>query len=394
MSEAPNSMNNRINSSDPSAPLAGITVVELGASVAGPFAGQTLGDLGAEVIKIEKPDGDDARQWGPPFVDGAAALFQALNRNKRSVVCDLRDGATIARLTEFIVTHADVVVQNMRPGQVDELQLGAAALRAKKPALIYCNMGAFGRVGPLAKRPGYDPLMQAFGGVMSTTGEAGRAPVRVGPSMMDMGTAMWAVIGIVSALYRRRATGEGAVIDVSLFETAATWMNMYSAQFLASGILPGRNGSGQTGLAPYRAFATTDGDVVIAAGSDALYRKLCIALAHPEWIDDARFASNPARVANVQALNALIDALIRTQSSAHWIDVLDRAGVPCAPIQNVKQLLEHEQLHGLGMLQAVPGASIPFMGLPVSFDGQRATPRSASPALGADTETILSRSTP
>ena len=191
-------------------PLAGVVVVELGHSVAAPAAGQMLGDLGAEVVKIEKPGGDDARKWGPPFLDGEAATFQAMNRNKKSVVCDLRDDAQRARLVEFIVGKADVVLQNLRPGQADELGLGAAALLVKKPSLVYCNVGAFGARGPLKGRPGYDPLMQAFGGVMSVVGEEGRPPVRVGPSIIDMGTAMWAVAGVVSALYRRRETGRAA----------------------------------------------------------------------------------------------------------------------------------------------------------------------------------------
>src|SRR2546423_10959111 len=183
------------------APLSGIVVVELGASVAAPAAGQILGDLGAEVIKIEKAEGDDARKWGPPFVDGASATFQSLNRNKRSVVCDLRDRQQVDKLVAFIVETADVVLQNLRPGQVDALGLGAEELTKTKPQLVYCNMGAFGRTGPLSDRPGYDPLMQAFGGIMSAVGEEGRPPVRVGPSIVDVGTALWAVIGILSKLH-------------------------------------------------------------------------------------------------------------------------------------------------------------------------------------------------
>ncbi len=271
------------------APLEGIVVVELGHSVAAPCAGQVLGDLGAEVVKIEKPDGDDARKWGPPFLDGAAATFQALNRNKRSVVCELRDDGQRARLTEYIVAHADVVLQNMRPGQVDALGIGAAALLARRSSLVYCNLGAFGARGPLAGRPGYDPLMQAFGGIMSVVGEEGRPPVRVGPSIVDMGTAMWAVIGIVSALYRRRETGRGGAVDVSLFETAAAWMTMFAAQYLGSGELPRKNGSGQAGIVPYRAYRTVDGDLVVAAGNDSLFARLCAVLGHLEWSGDARF---------------------------------------------------------------------------------------------------------
>jgi crotonobetainyl-CoA:carnitine CoA-transferase CaiB-like acyl-CoA transferase len=374
-----------------SAPLAGVMVVELGHSVAAPFAGQVLADLGAEVVKVEKPDGDDARKWGPPFLDGAAAAFQALNRSKRSIVCDLRNPQSRGALLRFIRERADVVLQNMRPGQADALGLGAAQLRASKPGLVYCNIGAFGNTGPLADRPGYDPLMQAFGGIMSVVGEEGRPPVRVGPSIIDCGTALWAVIGILSALYRRRETGEGGVVDVSLFETAAAWMIVHAAQFLASGELPRRQGTGIVSIVPYRAFRTADGDLVVAAGNDALYRKLCDALGQPQWADDPRFLTNPERVVNAGALYPMIEAVMAERPSAHWIAALDAAGVPCAPVQNVKQMLEHPQTAALGLLQAVPGMCAPFIGLPIAFDGERPAPRAAPPALGEATAEMLGK---
>lgn len=371
-------------------PLAGITVIEMGHSVAAPFAGQILGDLGAEVIKVEKPEGDDARKWGPPFVDGASATFQALNRNKRSVVSRLRDENERSALQRLIAERADVVIQNLRPGQVDALGLGADALRALKPGLVYCNMGAFGASGPLAGRPGYDPLMQAFGGVMSMVGHEGQASVRVGPSIVDMGTGMWAVIGILSALMRRKDTGLGGVVDVSLFETAASWMTMFTAQFLASGELPRKAGSGQIGIAPYRAYRTADGELVVAAGNDKLFQSFCKVLGQETWATDARFLGNPDRVRNADALYALIEVEMLRHPSAEWVRQLDAAGVPCAPVQNVQQMVEHAQTHALGIVQPVPGSSIPLMGLPISFDGQRPQPRHASPALGADTEAVFS----
>lgn len=372
-----------------SSPLGGIVVIELGHSVAAPAAGQILGDLGAEVVKIEKPQGDDARTWGPPFADGSSATFNSVNRNKRSVVCELRDGAQKAKLVEFIVAKADVVLQNLRPGQADALELGAKALLKKKPALVYCNVGAFGAKGPLAGRPGYDALMQAFGGVMSVVGEEGRPPVRVGPSIIDVGTAMWAVIGIVSALYRRRETGKGGLVDVSLFETSAGWMNMFSAHYLSSGTLPKRHGSGQVGIAPYRAIRTADGHVVVSGANDNLFKKLCGALSHLEWAESEKFKTNPDRVKNADKLYALIEGEMSKKSNAHWVAALDAAGVPCAPVQDVAQMLSHEQTRALGLLQPVPGSSIPMIGLPISFDGERALSRSAAPALGADTKMVL-----
>ncbi len=374
------------------APLAGVTVIELGHSVAGPFAGQILADLGAQVIKIEKAGGDDARHWGPPFVDGAAATFQGINRGKRSLVLDLRAPQDLARLNALIDTQADVVLQNMRPGQVDTLGLDATTLRARKPQLVYCNLGAFGSVGPLAGRPGYDPLMQAFGGIMSVVGEQGGAPVRVGPSLVDMGSGMWAALGIVALLMRRPSRGgEGGVVDVSLFETAACWMTMYATQYLADGRMPGKNGSGQAGIVPYRAYRTLDGDLVVAAGNDKLFRSLCEAVGHPEWVQDPRFATNAQRVAHAAPLYALLESCMAQRSNSQWIELLDAAGVPCAPVQDVGQMLAHPQTQALGLLQDIPGSSIPLMGLPLRLDGQRPQPQGPSPRLGEMNEAPTER---
>ncbi len=369
-------------SSSPSAPLAGTVVIELGHSVAAPFAAQILCDLGAEVIKLEKPGGDDARKWGPPFVDGASATFQSLNRGKRSVTGDLRDPGFKAKLLRLIHERADVVLQNMRPGQVSELGLDADTLRATKPGLVYCNLGAFGYGGPLSDRPGYDPLMQAFGGIMSVTGEPGRPPVRVGPSMIDMGSGMWAVLGIVCALMRRRETGEGGVVDVSLFETAATWMTIHASMFLASGEQPAKHGSGQTGIVPYRAYRTADGDLVVAAGNDGLFRQLSQVLGEPGWPDDPRFRDNPSRVANADVLYAMIEERFAKRTNAEWGRLLDAAGVPCAPAQTVGQMLEHPQTQALGIVRPVAGSSIPMIGLPLRLDGTRPGALTASPTLG------------
>lgn len=365
-----------------SLPLRNITVVELGHSIAGPYAGQILGDLGARVLKVEKARGDDARHWGPPFVDGAAATFQAMNRNKRSVVADLRDPAQREALQAFILTHADVVLQNMRPGQVDQLGLDAATLQALKPGLVYCNMGAFGSRGPLAGKPGYDPLMQAFGGIMSVVGEAGCSPVRVGPSIVDMGCGMWAAMGVLSRLLARAESGVGGVVDVSLFETAVGWMSVFSAQYLAGGQLPGKNGSGQAGIVPYRAYRTQDGDLVVAAGNDALFAALARVLGHPEWISDPRFAGNPQRVAHAAALYALIEPCFLEAGNVEWIRRLEGAGIPCAPVQDTAQMLAHPQTRAMDLLQRPPGSAIDLVGLPVQFDGVRPQPRSSSPSLG------------
>jgi crotonobetainyl-CoA:carnitine CoA-transferase CaiB-like acyl-CoA transferase len=377
---------------DSPAPLAGIVVIELGHSVAAPFAGQILADLGAEVIKVEKAEGDDARHWGPPFWEGASSSFQPLNRSKKSVVCELRDPAQLAALKRLIHDRADMVLQNLRPGQVEKLGLDATYLVADKPELIYCNLGAFGSKGPLKDRPGYDPLMQAFGGIMSTTGEAGRPPVRVGPSIVDLGTGMWAVIGMLTALNRRRDTGRGGVIDVSLFETTAGWMSLLAAYYQASGELPTRLGSAAIGIVPYRAYETKDSDLVVAAGSDALFRRLAQVLGHPEWGEDPRFSSNPERVENQAALYGLIEVEMAKRGNAEWIGLLEQAGIPCAPVQNVAEMIAHEQTRALGLMQDVPDSSMKFVGLPISFDGVRPAIRSRPPKLGEHTEEFIKNS--
>ncbi len=370
-------------------PFDGLVVVELGHSVAAPFAGQILSELGAEVIKVEKPDGDDARRWGPPFWEGAASTFQALNRNKRSVVRDLRSSAELAELVALIVERADVVLQNLRPGQVEKLGLDGKTLTRLKPSLIYCNLGAFGREGPLKDRPGYDPLMQAFGGIMSTTGEPGRPAVRVGASIVDMGTGMWAVIGILTALHERKSTGKGRVVDISLFETAACWVSLLASHYQASGEPPGKQGSGAAGIVPYKAYETQDGEIVVAAGSDSLFRSLAAVVGRSEWAQDERFVDNPARVAHQVDLYRMLDELFRVHPTAHWVERLEAAGIPCSPVQDVAQMLAHPQTQALGLVQPVPGSAMQFIGLPLSFDGQRSSPRSRPPRLGEHTNDLF-----
>jgi crotonobetainyl-CoA:carnitine CoA-transferase CaiB-like acyl-CoA transferase len=363
-------------------PFEGLVVVELGHSVAAPFAAHILSELGARVVKIEKQEGDDARQWGPPFWEGASALFQALNRNKASVVCNFRDPAHVEAVKAFIQVEADVVLQNLRPGQVEKLGIDGPRLCADKPSLIYCNLGAFGSEGPLKDRPGYDPLMQAFGGIMSTTGEEGRPAVRVGASIVDMGTGLWAMIGILTALYERQKTGVGRLVDVSLFETATSWVSLLASQYLASGQVAQKQGSGATGIAPYKAYATQDGEIVVAAGSDGLFKRLANALGHPEWLEDPRFVDNPSRVQHQAALYNMLDALLLTQDTQTWVACFEDAGIPCSAVQNIAQMVAHPQTQALKLIQEVPGTGMRFFGLPLRFDGQRPQSLSAPPKLG------------
>jgi crotonobetainyl-CoA:carnitine CoA-transferase CaiB-like acyl-CoA transferase len=372
-----------------SLPLDGITVIELGHSVAAPYACEILGDLGADVIKIEKTQGDDARSWAPPYWGPMSATFQSLNRNKRSVVVNLKDGAERELLRRLIVERADVVVSNLRPGSAAEFGLDADALRRSKPALIYCNIGAFGAKGPLSDRPGYDPLMQAFGGLMSVTGEPAQRPVRVGTSIIDMAAGMWAVIGVLAALLAQRDGGKGSTVDTSLYETALGWMCYHAANFQASGELPRRQGSGAAMIVPYRGYASKDGFIVIAAGNDRLFASLARVLGYPEWIDDPRFRSNPDRVRNQDVLYRWIEELIPARTNREWAAILDEAGVPNAPMQTIAEVLDHPQTKALGMLQASPQGDITLFGLPLSFDGVRPAFRRPPPALGAHTGEIL-----
>lgn len=373
-----------------SLPLSGLVVVELGTSVAAPTAAMIFAELGAEVYKVENPhQGDDARVWGPPFVDGVGSIFVAINRNKRSVAIDLKDEVQRAALRAFILARADIVLQNLRAGVVEKFGLDGASLTAEKPSLIYCNLSAFGDAGPRAGRPGYDPLMQAFGGLMSITGEEGRPPVRVAPAIIDQGSAMWMVIGILSALHRRAGTGTGGVIDCSLYETALFWMGVPTATYLAAKQVPRRMGTENGNLAPYKAFEASDGWAVICAGNDQQFARLAAALGHPEWASDPQLRTNPDRVRHRERINALVADVVKGASREHWQSVLDAAGVPCAPMLSLDEVLAHPQCQALGMLQDAPDGGIPLMGVPLSFDGERPPFRTSPPALGEATDLVL-----
>ncbi len=368
----------------PHSALAGLTVIEIGQNIAAPIATQILGDLGARVIKLEKIEGDDARTWGPPFWDGVASMFQAVNRNKASIAVNFRDSAQMKAVEQMILAEADVVLQSMRPGLLEAKGLGASRLRELKPSLVWCDLGAFGRGGPLSDRPGYDPLMQAFAGLMSVTGEEGQAPVRTGYSVVDQGTGMWAANSILAALFHRERTGAGCTVEVSLFETALSWMSIAAAQYQSSGEVPAQHGSGAATIVPYRAFQTSDGHLVVAAGNNELFKRLCCLLDCPEWLEDERFKTNPARVKNRQLIDEMIQTLLIEKSSAQWADAMQTAGIPCAPVQSIDQALLHPQTQALGIVQEVPGSTMTMIGMPARFDGKRPQIRHPSSVLNED----------
>ena len=371
-------------------PLSGITVIEIGHSVAAPYAGMILGELGAEVIKVENPKGGDAcRGWGPPFTDGTATAFHAFNRAKRGITIDLGDPAQVEKLRGLIRERADVLIHNLKYGTLDRYGLSAAALTAEKPSLVYCNIGAFGATGPLRDRPGYDPMMQAYGGLMSLLGEDGRPPVRVTVSIIDMATAMWAVIGILAALQERGRTGRGGVIDTSLYETTLAWMTLPISAYLASGEIPTRHGSGVEQIVPYQALAAADGHIMVAAGNDNLFRRLCDAIGRSGLAEDPRFRTNSDRVVNRRTLIPILSDLFATQPVAVWAARLDAAGIPNGPIQTVDQVVADAQTAVLGIIQQM--SSISLVGLPLSFDGARPPFAKLAPQLGEDNSEIIDR---
>ncbi len=364
-------------------PLSGVTVVELGHSVAAPYAGLILADLGARVIKVENPgSGDYARGWGPPFWHDTASVFHALNRGKEGITVDFSNADDRAKLKALILDKADGVIQNLRPGILAKFGLTAEQMRAEKPALIWCDIGAFGTKGPLASKPGYDPLAQASTGIMSVTGEGGRPPVRVGVSLIDMGSGMWAVIGLLSALLARVNGGEGRMVSTSLYETGLAWMTVPLAGYAASGDVRKPYGSGTAEIVPYQAFATSDGWLMVAAGNDNLFRKLCGALGLDSLAADPAFATNAARVVNWERLIPQIEAAVTCYSTDALGQLLDDAGVPNAPLLGVDQVATHPQTSALEMLGRCDNDDIELVGIPLSFDGERPRARTPAPALG------------
>jgi crotonobetainyl-CoA:carnitine CoA-transferase CaiB-like acyl-CoA transferase len=369
-------------------PLSGVTVVEVAQNLAGPIAAEILAHLGADVVKVERPEGDDARRWGPPFWKGVSPGYLAVNANKRSITLDLKDPKAVAWLTEFL-GKADVLVQNLRPGSLEELGLGPKEMLARHPRLVYCSVWAFGATGPLRLKPGYEPMVQAFSGLMMMNGDEGGPPTRIGTSVLDYGTGMWTAIGALAGLAQRQRTGRGCVVDASLFETGLAWLKGHFASYRASGQVPERHRTGSHRVVPFESFETKTNPIIIAAGNDRLFAKLATALGHSEWPANPRFATNAARVASKRELIAQIQQILLTRSKGEWIDVLEAAGVPCAPINSLPEAVTEPQAAALGMIQKVPGDDYELMGLPLSFDGVRPDIRLAPPAVGEHNREIF-----
>ncbi len=364
-------------------PLAGVKVVELARILAGPWAGQTLADLGAEVIKVEAPEGDDTRRWGPPFIeregDRSAAYFHACNRGKRSVVADFRttEGQELVR---DLVADADVVIENFKVGGLAKYGLDYAGLSALNPRLIYCSITGFGQTGPYAERAGYDYIIQGMSGLMSVTGDPDGQPQKAGVAVTDIFTGVYAATAILAALHQRSVTGLGQQIDMALLDVAVSVMANQSMNYLATGHAPGRIGNAHQNLVPYAVFDCADGWIIIATGNDGQYRKLCGVLGLPELAQATAYLTNADRVANRADLTAAITAATKGWAKADLLAACEGAGVPAGPINDLAEVFADPQVVARGMrleIAGVPGVRSPFV-----FSGAELALGRASPKLG------------
>ena len=388
---------------DAAGPLAGVTVLDLSRVLAGPWATQVLADLGAEVIKVERPGaGDDTRSWGPPFAEdaagepGDAAYFFSANRNKRSITVDMATGEGSALLRR-LVADADVLVENFRTGGLKKYGLDWESLRGANRRLVYCSITGFGQDGPWATRAGYDYMIQAVGGLMSITGQAdgepGAEPMKVGVAVADLFTGLYASNAILAALLHARTTGEGQRIDMSLFEAQTAMLANQASNWFASGQPPQRMGNAHPNLAPYQPFATADGSIVIAVGNDGQFRSLCRAVGAPELGADPRFAVNALRVANRTALVEALAPLFAADATDGWIARLEAARVPCGPINSIDKVFDTPQARARDLVveQIRPDLKAPVrtVASPIRLSATPVAYRRPPPALGADTREVL-----
>ena len=371
-------------------PLAGVRVADFSRVLAGPLATMLLADLGADVVKIERPGaGDDTRAWGPPFVGEDAAYFLSLNRNKRSVALDLQtpEGAAAARR---IALASDVVVENFRPGLMARFGLDHASLAAERPDLVYCSLVAFGEEGEAASRPGYDIIVQALSGLMSFTGQPGGEPTKVGVALLDVICGLYAASGILAALVERRTTGQGRRIVVSLYEASLAAMVNQAANYLLGGIVPGPLGNQHPNIVPYQLFQAADRPFILAAGNDRMFERTCEVLGMPELARDERFATNEARVRNRDELIGMLAEAFRRRPAAEWLSALERVGVPCAPVLRMDEVFATPE--GERMVQEVHDPARGLLRLvadPIRVDGSLVPVRLPPPRLGEHTEEVL-----
>jgi crotonobetainyl-CoA:carnitine CoA-transferase CaiB-like acyl-CoA transferase len=372
-------------------PLVGRRILDLSRVLAGPLATQTLADLGADVLKVERPgEGDDTRRWGPPFVGEDAAYFLALNRNKRSVIVDLRSPSGIDAVRR-LAADADVLIENFRPGLMAELGLGLDGLRHEHPRLITCSLTAFAEGSADASRPGYDIIVQALSGLMGVTGEPDGEPVKVGVALLDVIAGLYAAIGVLAALDERERTGRGRHVSVALFDASVAAMVNQAANVLIGGLVPRPMGTAHPNIAPYQAFHAADRSFILAAGNDRLFRRSCEVLGRPEWADEPRFATNEARVRHREELVTLLEDAFRTREASAWLAELRAAGVPCAPIRTMDEVFDSPE--GAAQVETVPDPArdtvLRLVRNPIRFDGAPFPTRRPPPTLGEHTDEVL-----
>jgi formyl-CoA transferase len=383
-------------------PLDGLVVLDLSRILAGPTCTQLLGDLGAEVLKIENLAGDDTRQWGPPFAmdktgrpTDLSAYFLSSNRNKKSVAVDLGD-AEVQKMLHALAGRADVVIENFKPGGLRKYGLDHETLCAAWPGLVYCSISGFGQTGPNRDKPGYDLMAQGFAGIMSITGEAGGEPMKVGVGVADVVCGLYAATGILAALRHRDATGEGQHIDLALVDATMSWLVNQGMNYLTSGISPLRAGNAHPNIVPYQVFATSDGHVIVAVGNDSQYARFCDYLGQAGWATDPRFATNTARLANRDVLVPMLAGVLARRTMQDVIEGLEARKVPVGPVNTIEQALESEQARARGMTVTLPApqtarGEVRLIGNPLKFSRTPVSYRSAPPSTGADTKMVLKR---
>ena len=387
--------------------LSGLRILDLTRILAGPTCTQLMGDLGAEVIKIENPatGGDDTRSWGPPFVTGAdgeptdlSAYFMCANRNKLSVAVDIATAEGQAAI-KAIAAECDVVIENFKPGGLAKYGLDATTMLAGDPALVYCSISGYGQTGPNASKPGYDLMAQGYGGIMSLTGEPEGEPMKVGVGISDVMCGMYATVGILAALRHRDRTGEGQHVDIALVDTQVSWLINEGVNYLTTGDVPKRRGNGHPNIVPYQVFETSDGYAIIAVGNDGQFNRFCAFLGVPALAGDPAYATNPARLANRDALLAILIPLIGQVKTDDLIAGLEAQKVPVGPVQTLDQVFGSDQVKARDMVASIPtdhaaAGHVNLIGNPLKLSKTPVTYRSAPPVFGADTEHVLGRFQP
>ena len=369
----------------PKGPLSGITVIDLSRILAGPYCTLMLAELGARVIKIEAPEtGDDARQYGP-FVNGKSAYFQSVNRGKESLVLNLK-AETDKIIFKKLLAKADIIVENFRPGTMEKLGFGWDTLKQEYPKLIYASASGFGHSGPDMYRPAYDMVVQGMGGIMSVTGHPGSPPTRIGMSIGDIGSGLYATIGIQAALYHRQLTGEATKVDIGMLDCQLALLENAVMRYHVSGTAPGPLGARHPSITPFEAYQTKDGYIIISAGNDALFAKLCDALGKPEWVTDARYTTNDLRNQNVEALKTEMEAVLGAKMTSHWVDSLGDFGIPASPINDIGQASSHPQTIARNMIVSIDDpitGPMKVSGNPIKISGFE-DPKTRSPAPNLD----------